>query len=133
MCALLLSPSNKSGERILFQIVLWGVLICWGCIIAKERRTLIIGTSVKKLIQQGSSKEEELGFMRIRCSKLPMVCPFCRAKEPRNDQEFLKRLWKQIDDYNDPKTMNLIGSCYVIGTHGRSKKRKKAEELLQRA
>ena len=29
--------------------------------------------------------------------------------------------------------MNLIGSCYVIGTHGRSKKRKKAEELLQRA
>ena len=62
MSALLLSPSNKSSERILFQIVLWGVLICWDCIIA-ERRTLIIGTNVKKLIQQGSSKEEELEFM----------------------------------------------------------------------
>ena len=106
-----------------------GELICDGCIIA-QIRTLIIGSDVTKPI--AGSKEEDLEFITIVSSKPIMVCPFCRGVTT-NSKEFLKRLWKQIDDYNDPKTMNLIGSCYVIGTHGRSKKRKKAEELLQRA
>ena len=107
-----------------------GELICNGCIIA-QKRTLIIGTNVKKPIK--GSKEEQLEFTTILCSKQIMVCPFCRAKEPTNSKEHLKRLWEQIDEYNDPKAMNILGVDYMKGNHGLSKNLKKAEELQQRS
>ena len=107
-----------------------GELICMGCIIA-ERRTLIIGTNVKKPIK--GSKEEELEFTMIPESEQAFLCPFCRAEVPTNDKEYLKSLWKQIDEYNDPKAMGQLGSHYVRGVHGLSKNIKKAEELHQRA
>ena len=62
-----------------------GELICQGCIIA-QKRTLIIGTDVKKPI--AGSKEEDLEFITIlESAEQMMVCPFCRAKSPTNDKE----------------------------------------------
>ena len=72
-------------------------------------------------------------MMMIRCLDLPILCPFCRAKEPRNSKEHLKRMWKRIDEYNDPEAINLLGGTYLRGHHGLSKNLKKAEELLQRS
>ena len=60
-----------------------------------------------------------------------MVCPFCRAKDPIDDKEVLKRLWEQIDEYNDPKAMQILGVLYMEREHGLSKNLKKAEELYQ--
>ena len=114
-----------------------GKVICNGCIM-DQRRTLIIGTNVKKPIK--GSKEEELEFMMTLSNglveeenKVIFVCPFCRAKEPTNDKEFLKRLWERIDEYDDPGAMNMLGDCYLKGEDGLSKNLKKAEELHQRA
>ena len=107
-----------------------GEVICWGCIIA-QKRTLIIGTNVKKPIK--GSKEEHLEFMTILYSEQIMVCPFCRYDVPENEQERLKRLWDRIDEYNDRKAMNKIGLDYMKGDHGLSKNLKKAEELLKRS
>ena len=107
-----------------------GQMICDGCIIAKQR-TLIIGTNVKKPIE--GSKEEELEFTRILSSEQIMVCPFCRAEDPTNDNEILKRLWTRIDEYKDPKAMHHLGVYYMKGEYGLSKNLKKAEELQQRA
>ena len=61
------------------------------------------------------------------------VCPFCRAEAPSDDKEVVTRLWKQIDEYNDPRAMRLLGDFYLKGEHGLSKNLKKAEELLQRS
>ena len=107
-----------------------GELICCGCIVA-QRRTLIIGTNVTKPIK--NSKEEELEFNTILASEQIMVCPFCRAKVPTNDKEYLKRLWERIDEYKDPKAMCMLGVHYVKGERGLSKNRKKAMELYQQA
>ena len=96
-----------------------------------QKRTLIIGTNVKKPI--AGSKLQELEFIRILTSKQIMVCPFCRTKDPTNDKELLKRLWKQIDDYKDPKAMQLLGGFYMEGEHGLSKNLKRAKELCQLA
>ena len=106
-----------------------GELICCGCIFAQQR-TLIIGTNVKKPIK--GSKKEELEFITILTSELT-VCPFCRAKNPTNDKEYLKRLWERIDEYNDPTAMNLLGDAYLEGNRGLSKNLKRAEEFHQRA
>jgi TPR repeat protein len=62
-----------------------------------------------------------------------MVCPFCRAEDSINDKEFLKRLWKRIDEYKDPKAMFLLGHYYSEGEKGLSKNLKKAKELYQQA
>ena len=107
-----------------------GELICCGCIVA-QRRTLIIGTNVKKPIK--GSKEEELEFKKILSSKQIIVCPFCRAKKPKNSKEHLKRLWERIDEYKDPIAMLVMGGCYFHGNKGLSKNLKKAEELYQQA
>ena len=105
-----------------------GELICKGCIVA-QRRTLIIGTNVKKPI--AGSKEEELEFLTILLSKQIIVCPFCRAKKPKNSKEHLKNLWERIDKYKDRRAMNMLGLVYMQGNHGLSKNPKKAMELYQ--
>ena len=107
-----------------------GELICNGCITA-QKRTLIIGSNVKKPI--GGSKEEESEFKKILSSKQIMVCPFCRTEQPTNAKEELKRLWERIDEYKDPKAMRMLGSYYMNGDHGLTKIPKKAEELYQQA
>ena len=107
-----------------------GELICDGCIIA-QKRTLIIGSNVKQPI--ASSMEEDLEFIMIHSSKQIMVCPFCRSKISTRDKEFVKTLWKQIDEYNDPKAMEMLGTFYTKGCHGLSTNLKKAEELYQRS
>ena len=107
-----------------------GELICGGCIIA-QKRTLIIGTNVKKPIK--GSREEEQEFRTMLTSKRRFVCPFCRKPEPTNIKETLKRLYNQIDNYKDPKAINLLGTWYHDGIHGRPKNLKKAEELFQQA
>ena len=108
-----------------------GELICQGCIIA-QKRTLIIGTDVKKPI--AGSKEEDLEFITIlESAEQMMVCPFCRAKSPTNDKEYLKRIWKQIDEHKDPIAMIMLGGWYQNSQHGLSKNLKKAEELYQQA
>jgi len=118
-----------------------GEVICWGCIIA-QKRTLKIGTNVKQPI--AGSKEEEEEFMMILSNasveeedKVILVCPFCRAKKPTNDKEgdkeHIKRLWTRIDEYEDPKAMNMMGVDYTKGDHGLSKNFKKAEALLKRS
>ena len=107
-----------------------GEVICHGCIIA-QRRTLVIGTNVKKPI--AGSKGEQLEFIMMMGSELPKVCPFCRAKAPTNSKEHLKRLWKRIDEYSDPKAMNKMGVDYMKGECGLSKNLKRAEELLKRS
>ena len=107
-----------------------GEVICNGCIIA-QKRTLVIGTNVKKPIK--GSKEEELEFIAIFESKQIIVCPFCRAKKATNSKEFVKRLWKRIDEYNDPRAMRLLGGAYLKGEQGLSKNLKKTKELYQRA
>ena len=48
-------------------------------------------------------------------------------------KETIKRLWKRIDKYNDPKAMNVMGNYYLEGLHGLSNNPKKAEELYKRA
>ena len=48
-------------------------------------------------------------------------------------KETIKRLWKRINKYNDPKAMNAMGSYYLEGLHGLSNNPKKAEELYKRA
>ena len=106
-----------------------GELICDGCIIA-QKRTLIIGSNVTKPI--AGSKEEDLEFITILSSKQIMACPFCRGATT-NHKELVKNLWRQIDDYNDPRAMNMLGSYYRTGKHGLSKNRKKAMELFQQA
>ena len=116
-----------------------GELICDGCIVAQQR-TLIIGTNVKKPIK--GSKEEEEEFMLTLCSKLrkfrtgdqlPILCPFCRAKKPKNSKERLKRLWERIDVHKDPKAMLLLGSYYLTGECGLTENLKKTKELYQQA
>ena len=62
-----------------------------------------------------------------------MVCPFCRAKSPTNNKEYIKRIWKRIDEYKDPKAMLMLGCWYENGKHGLSQQLKKAEELYQQA
>ena len=107
-----------------------GEVICRGCIVAQQH-TLIIGTNVKKPI--AGSKEEELEFIRILASKQTMVCPFCRAEHPSNDKEYLKRLWKRIDEYKDPRAMQHMADLYKKGENGLSKNLKKTEEFYQQA
>ena len=107
-----------------------GELICNGCSIA-QKRTLIIGTNVTKPIK--GSTEEELEFKTILCSKLRVVCPFCRAKGPTNQKEFLKRIWERIDFHKDPNAMNLMGHYYLKGERGLSKNLKRAKELFKRS
>jgi len=107
-----------------------GTVICCGCLIA-QKRTLIIGTNVKQPIK--GSKEEEDEFMTILLTKRTCVCPFCNQPEPTNAKEHVKRLWKRIDDHNDPRAMNVLGKFYVEGTHGVSKNLTRAEELYQRS
>ena len=104
-----------------------GELICRGCIIAQQR-TLIIGTNVKKPI--AGSREEGLEFMKILSSEQIMVCPFCRAEDSTNE-EFVKRLWKRIDEYKDPRAMHHMGDLYLKGEHGLTKNLKKGEKFLQ--
>ena len=107
-----------------------GEVICLGCIIAEER-VLIIGENVEKPIQ--GSKEEEWEFGTMLTSEQSCVCPFCRAEPPTNDTEMLKRLWRQIDDYNDANAMNMLGGYYMEGTHGPTQNLKNGEELLKRS
>ena len=107
-----------------------GHVICNGCTVAR-RRTLDIGTNVKKPIK--GSKEEEEEFMLILCSEWPIVCPFCRKGVPENDTEFLKRLYRRIDEYNDPRAMNMLGFYYLKGESGLTRNLKKAEEFFKRS
>ena len=123
-------PLKVKGECQSVYKVCCGEEICMGCIIAQQR-TLIIGTNVKKPIQ--GSREEELEFIRMLTSEQIMVCPFCRAKDPTNYKEYLKRLWERIDDYKDPEAMNHMGWSYESGEHGLTKNLKRAEELYQQA
>ena len=107
-----------------------GETICLGCVVA-QKRTLIIGTNVKKPIK--GSKEEEREFMTMLLSEQTCVCPFCRTGVPENDTEFLERLYKQIGEYKDPKAMNMMGIFYLKGEQGLSKDLKKAEEVFKQA
>ena len=107
-----------------------GEVICHGCIIA-QRRTLIIGTNVKKPIK--GSTEEELEFKTMLTSKLRVVCPFCRARSSTKKEELLKRLHTRINKYKDPIAMRILGTYYNEGEYGLSKNPKKAEELLKRS
>ena len=128
-CVLCCYPLPLKQDETLYKECC-GQVICRGCIIA-QRRTLVIGTNVKKPV--AGSKEEELEFIMIYGSKLPCLCPFCRAKEPTNDKEFLNRLWKRIDEYKDPTAIGLLGQFYLKGNRGLSKNPKKAEKLFQMA
>ena len=107
-----------------------GEIICMGCIIA-QKRTLIIGTNVKKPI--AGSKEEELEFLTIHRSKRRFLCPFCREPLPRSKKKELNNMLKRIDKYNDPRAMHIVGNFYLYGEYGLPKDLKKAEELHQRA
>ena len=107
-----------------------GELICNGCSIA-QKRTLIIGTNVKKPI--AGSQEEESEFMTMLLSEQTFACPFCRVDEPKTEKQHLKRLRKRMNKYNDPKAINLLGDTYLTGNHGLTKNLKKAEELYQRS
>ena len=128
-CVLCCYPLPVNVREILYKECC-GEVICTGCLIA-QRRTLIIGTNVKKPI--AGSKEEELEFMTILASEQVIVCPFCRAKEPSNPKEHLKMLWERIDEYKDPKAMVLLGDGYLKGVHGLSKNLKKSEKSYQQA
>ena len=135
-CVLCCYPLPLKSNEIQYRECC-GEVICRGCIIA-QRRTLILGTNVKKPI--AGSREEELEFMKILSNghveeenNVIFVCPFCRAEDPINHKEFLERLWKQIDDHKDPTAMNAMGSLYFEGKKGLSKNLKKAEDLYQQA
>ena len=101
-----------------------------GCIITQQC-TLIIGTNVKKPIQ--GSWEEELEFRKIFTSEQIMVCPFCRAKESTTSKAHLKRLWEQIDDFQDSYVLIFLGKYYLTGYHHLSKNLTRAEEFYQKA
>ena len=73
-----------------------------------------------------------MALSKIEENTVIVVCPFCRTRVPTNDKEFLKRLWEQIDEYNDPKAMQILGEYYIEGEHGLTKNLKKAEELHHR-
>ena len=75
-CVLCCYPLPPTPEESVYQECC-GEVICNGCIIA-QRRTLIIGTNVKKPI--AGSREEELEFSTLLFSKQPMVCPFCAVE-----------------------------------------------------
>ena len=107
-----------------------GESICMGCRIG-QHRTLVVGAGVKKPIK--GSKEEEREFSLICYSGVPMLCPFCRAEEPDNETEIIKRLNKQIEKYKDPRAMNMVGTYYIKGENGLPKNLIKAEELYKRA
>ena len=126
-CVLCCYPLPNENESVYHECCC-GELICNGCIIAQQR-TLIIGTNVKQPI--AGSKEEELEFLTILLSKQIIVCPFCRAKKPKNSKEHLKNLWERIDKYKDRRAMNMLGLVYMQGNHGLSKNPKKAMELYQ--
>ena len=128
-CVLCCYPLPPTPDESIYQECC-GEVICDGCIVA-QKRTLIIGTNVKKPI--AGSKEEELEFLKIMYSKQIMVCPFCRTGVPENDTEFLERLYKQIGEYKDPKAMNMMGIFYLKGEQGLSKDLKKAEEVFKQA
>ena len=127
-CVLCAYPLPLDGAESNYQSCC-GETICNGCIIAQQR-VHIIGTNVEKPIK--GSKAEEREFMEILLSG-GYVCPFCRAKLARGAKEAMKRVWKQIDDNNDPDAMNMLGKYYEEGMHGLSKNPTKAEELYQRA
>jgi len=107
-----------------------GEMICMGCLYG-QYRTLVLGTGVKMPLK--GSKEEEQEFERMCYSKIRMLCPFCRAKEPYNNTEILKRLYKQIEKHNDPTAMNVVGWWSMKGIEGLRQNLKKAEELFKRS
>ena len=107
-----------------------GEMICMGCLYG-QHRTLVLGTGVKMPLK--GSKEEEQEFERMCYSKIPMLCPFCRAKEPYNNTEILKRLYKQIEKHNDPTAMNVVGWWSMKGIEGLPQNLKKAEKLFKRS
>ena len=74
---------------------------------------------MKKLIAGSREEELEFEFMTMLLLEQIMACPFCRAPEPTNDKELLKRLWNQIDEYKDLKAMNILGDVYFKGKYGR--------------
>ena len=107
-----------------------GEVICQGCVIA-QKRTLVIGTDVKKPIK--GSKEEEREFMMMILSKQSFPCPFCRTEQPTNVKELLERLNKRIREYKDLDAMNYVGCSYMDEKHGLPKDLKKAEEVFKQA
>ena len=110
-----------------------GKTLCLGCILG-QTRVLVIGENANLPLK--GSKEEEREFRMIGCSEATSLCPFCNAKNVHFDEdntEFLKRLWKRIDEYNDPEAMVMLGSFYFEGQKGLSKNQKKAEDLYQQA
>lgn len=127
-CAICCYPLPLNADEIVYNACC-GETICLGCIMS-QKRTLIIGTDVQNPVN--GSTEEELEFERISLSEDP-VCPFCRAEGHEGDDELLKRLFKQIDKYKDPRAMIMAGAYYVEGLHGVSKDLTKAEELYKRS
>ena len=129
-CVICCYPLPLNADEIVYKACC-GETICLGCIMG-QKRTLIIGTDVKNPVK--GSKEEELEFERISLSEDP-VCPFCRAEDHSagDHEELLKRLFKQIDEYKDPRAMVMAGKYYVEGLHGVSKDLTKAEELYKRS
>ena len=106
-------------------------MICLGCIIG-QHRVLVVGTNVKLPLE--GSQEEEREFELIRYSEEPMLCPFCRAEDPGDDEEErLKRLHTRINKYNDSKAMNLMGAWSMKGEQGLPQNLKKAEEYFKRS
>ena len=105
-------------------------MICLGCIIG-QHRVLVVGTGVKMPLK--GSKEEEREFELMCYSEEPMLCPFCRAEDPDNDEELFNRLYKRINKFNDPKAMNLLGRWFMEGEEGLPQNLKKAEEFYKRS
>ena len=81
-----------------------------------QTRVLVIGTNMAYPIK--GSKEEEREFDEIGCSESSSLYPFCNAKDVSDDdKECLTRLWKHIDEYNDPNAMNMVRLVHQHHSH----------------
>ena len=107
-----------------------GKIICNGCIVGRQRAQL----ENTGYIVDGITPEEKQ-FMLIM-DHWSNVCPFCRSKDPEDEEGYLERLLNRINICNDEDyTVALIklGFYHLRGKGGLPQSIQKAEELFQQA
>lgn len=109
-----------------------GKIICQGCIVGRERAEL----QESGFIIEGKTPEDKQ-FMLIT-GLWSTLCPFCRAKEPENEEEVVQRLNARIGIRNDEDytiALLALGTRYfhLEGNTGLPLNYEKAEELFQQA
>ena len=65
--------------------------------------------------------------------KTLVPCPFCNIPSSLSEKDFIGRLRKRIDLYDDAIAMQRLGLYYIDGSYGLQKDTKKGMELYRRA